>query len=234
MLGWLVAVLAGLVALFLLLSGSSTPGAGDEAGYWIYVVVLSALGLLFLVSTAEDYRGRIGTAARHAGIWIGLGLLFIGGYAYRDEFKSVTSRIAGEILPGSAIAVDEGAAGQVAVRLRMRDDGQFVARVDVDGHGLNFMVDTGASTVVLTSGAAEQAGINVSALKFSVAVQTANGATFTAPVQIRSMSIGPIRLENVEALVAQPGNLKENLLGMSFLKRLRSYEASGDFLTLRG
>jgi len=65
-------------------------------------------------------------------------------------------------------------------------------------------------------------------------VSTANGTTYAAPVRLKSIAVGPLELRDVEALVAQPGNLNENLLGMSFLKRLRSYEFTGDFLTLRG
>jgi aspartyl protease family protein len=65
-------------------------------------------------------------------------------------------------------------------------------------------------------------------------VHTANGTTYAAPVRLRSIAIGPLVLENVEALVAKPGTVNENLLGMSFLTRLRSYEFSKDYLTLRG
>jgi len=53
-------------------------------------------------------------------------------------------------------------------------------------------------------------------------------------VRLHSISVGPIVLTQVEALVAQPGTLKESLLGMTFLSKLRSYEFSGDYLTLRG
>jgi aspartyl protease family protein len=71
-------------------------------------------------------------------------------------------------------------------------------------------------------------------LSFNVPVQTANGTAFAASVRLPSISVGPIVMEQVEALVAQPGALKESLLGMSFLRRLRSYEFSGDYLTFRG
>jgi aspartyl protease family protein len=64
-------------------------------------------------------------------------------------------------------------------------------------------------------------------------VHTANGTTFAAPVRLRSIAVGPIELRDVEALVTKPGSLNENLLGMSFLRRLRSYEVSKEFLTLR-
>ena len=65
-------------------------------------------------------------------------------------------------------------------------------------------------------------------------VATANGRTMAARVKLGKVSIGPLDRKNVEALVAQPGTLSQSLLGMSFLSRLRSYEFTGDFLTLRG
>ena len=77
------------------------------------------------------------------------------------------------------------------------------------------------------------AGIDVKSLKFTEPVQTANGTAYTASVRLKTAAIGPIVVKDVEALVAEPGNLKESLLGMSFLRRLRSYEFSGDFLTIR-
>ena len=76
-------------------------------------------------------------------------------------------------------------------------------------------------------------GIDVEALRYSVPVQTANGTSYAASVRLRSRTVGHIALTDIEALVAKPGALKENLLGMSFLSRLRSYEFSGEFLTLR-
>ncbi len=102
------------------------------------------------------------------------------------------------------------------------------------GVSLALLVDTGASTVVLKPADAARAGIDTATLSFTTPVSTANGTTYAAPVRLKSISVGPLEVRDVEALVAQPGTLSENLLGMSFLKRLRSYEFSGDFLTLRG
>ena len=81
---------------------------------------------------------------------------------------------------------------------------------------------------------AKKAGIDVSKLSFTVPVMTANGRTVAARVRLDSVAIGPLQREDVDALVAEPKALTESLLGMSFLGRLRSYEFSGDFLTLRG
>ena len=98
---------------------------------------------------------------------------------------------------------------------------------------MTMLIDTGASTVVLKPADAQKLGIDVERLRFSVPVQTANGTTYAAHVRLRNLTLGPISLNDVEALVAKPGALKENLLGMSFLSRLRSYEFTTDFLTLR-
>ena len=58
--------------------------------------------------------------------------------------------------------------------------------------------------------------------------------TVAARIRLKEVAIGPLDRQNVDALVAHPGALSQSLLGMSFLSRLRSYEFSGDFLTLRG
>jgi aspartyl protease family protein len=70
-------------------------------------------------------------------------------------------------------------------------------------------------------------------LRYSVPVLTANGTTYAALVRLRNLAVGHISFEGVEALVAKPDALKENLLGMSFMSRLRSYEITTDTLTLR-
>ena len=95
------------------------------------------------------------------------------------------------------------------------------------------LVDTGASTVVLKPADAQRLGIDVEKLRYAVPVHTANGTTYAASVRLRNLAIGNIVLDDVEALVAKQGALKDNLLGMSFLSRLRSYEFTRDYLTLR-
>jgi aspartyl protease family protein len=121
-----------------------------------------------------------------------------------------------------------------AVRVRRRFDGHFSVRATVNGEAMLLLVDTGATTVVLKPADAARAGVATRELSYTVPVQTANGLTYAAPVHLRTISIGPLVVHNVDALVARPGSVNENLLGMSFLMRLRSYEFSKDFLTLRG
>ncbi len=234
MLGWLVVVLAMLVGLFLMLgSGPEALDAvagEDRLGIYLTATVLGAYAL-FLMSRQGS---RLGTALKHLAIWAGLFLALVAGYAYKDDLSGVVARVAGELAPpGSAVSVDTTEAGERAVRIRRRGDGHFSARAEVNGAKLTMMVDTGASTVVLRPADAEKAGIDTRSIQFTVPVQTANGTAYAAPVRLRSISIGGIAVRDVEALVSKPGVLKESLLGMSFLRRLRSYEFTGEFLTLR-
>jgi aspartyl protease family protein len=235
MLAFLFLVLLALLGLFFLLRGGGGAFPALGGGEIAYLFAGGALVLLYFASIAGDYRGRAGRALHHAAIWLGLALTLIIAYSFRNEISAVAYRVAGEVLPpGQVLSVEPSQAGERAVRLRRHPSGHFVARGAVNGVAMTVLVDTGASTVVLRPADAERAGIDTSRLTYTVAVSTANGTTYAAPVRLRSVAIGPVELTNVEALVAQPGNLKENLLGMSFLRRLRSYEFSGDFLTLRG
>jgi len=236
MLGWIVAILAVLIGAFYLLSGHSSAVAEmEETERWLFAIAAALMGL-YAVYLLSGHGGRIGQALRHLGIWIGLGLVLIVGYTYREDVSIIANRVAGELLPpGETITVSPNpGGGPASVRIRQRRDGHFTARAQINGANMLMLVDTGASTVVLKPADAERAGIDTSALSFTVPVRTANGTGFAAPVRLRSMSIGPIVVEDVEALVAKPGSLSESLLGMSFLRRLRSYEFSGDYLTLRG
>jgi aspartyl protease family protein len=118
------------------------------------------------------------------------------------------------------------------VRIRKLADG-FIATSEINGQSMSALVDSGAATVVLRQSDAERAGIDVRSLTFDTPLKTANGTSYLAPVRLKSVRIGDIVADDVEALVAKPGTLNENLLGMSFLRRLTSYEVAGDFVTLR-
>lgn len=229
-----ILLLIAVAILFSLTDAMSGLANIDDVGEVAYIIVGLALIGLYMASLRLEYNGRIGHALRHATIWVGLCFALVTGYAYRGELSEVAARVRGEMAPpGTPLAANDTEPGERAVRLRMQPNGSFMARGAVNSINTRFIVDTGATTVVLKATDAGMIGIDVDNLSFSVPVETANGTTFTAPVRLKSVAIGPIELTDVEALVAKPGNLKENLLGMSFLKRLRSYEVSGNFLTLR-
>jgi aspartyl protease family protein len=231
---WIFLGILGAALLAAFTVGEGGMVAGMSTGSFVSLMVGIAMLGWISAGVLHHYRGRFGTAARDLVIWVGLGMALVLGYSFRDDFKGLTQRLTGELMPpGDSQSIAGTAASERAVRIRKRSDGHFVARGDVNGANLMLLVDTGASTVVLKPTDARAAGIDVDSLAYSVPVHTANGTAYAAAVRLKRITIGGITVDGVEALVAKPGALGESLLGMSFLKRLRSYEFSGDFLTLR-
>lgn len=227
---WLVAVILSLAGLMAAIASGTAgldslpaiPIAGIVIALLITVYAATAKGRGFETPSAR--KAIAATAALAA-------IAAVAGYALNRPMAL------GGLIPGTATAprqdfIDSKDSPH-SVRLRIRDTGQFIARAEVNGAGIDLLVDTGASSVILKHADAEKAGIDTSVLAFTTPVKTANGTAFAAPVRIRSIAIGPVRLDGIEALVAKPGSVNESLLGMTFLRRLRSYDLAGDFLTLR-
>jgi len=95
------------------------------------------------------------------------------------------------------------------------------------------VLDTGASSVLLTRDDAKAAGLPIDLLNYTVNIDTANGRTRAAAVTLDRLGVGTIVEHAVPALIAQPGQLRTSLLGMSFLNRLESYSVTSDKLILR-
>jgi aspartyl protease family protein len=231
---WVALTLLMIAGLALLLRTDAGSIAGFDPSDFAIGVAGIAMLIFLASSVASSYRGRLAQAARDLLTWVVVAVALVGGYSYREDIFRFGHRVADELLPpGSTLRADAQVEGERAVRIRRRPDGHFVARAQVNSISLIMLVDTGASTVVLKPADAQRLGIDPERLRYTVPVQTANGTTYAAHARLRSLQLGPIVLNDVEALVARPGTLKENLLGMSFLSRLRSYEFSGEFLTLR-
>lgn len=234
MITWLIVAFLILAAAFLLLRGESMLFSDLGSFETIFLGAAVVMIAVYVVVLVSGERARPLQAIRNFAVWGALALVLIALYSYREDISDIAHRVAGELAPpGYSLTVRSEQDGEHAVRVRRRLDGHFAVRGAINGQPMTLLVDTGASTVVLKPADAARAGIDTRNLGYTAAVQTANGTTYAAPVRLRSITIGPIELRDVEALVAKPGSLNENLLGMSFLRRLRSYEFSKDFLTLR-
>jgi aspartyl protease family protein len=119
-----------------------------------------------------------------------------------------------------------------SVRFRVGQDGHFHIEAMVDGTRVRFLVDTGASEVVLSPGDARRLGFDLGRLSFTRMAETANGSVRSAPVTLHEMMVGGLRVNEVSASVNE-AEMSESLLGMTFLNRLGGFEVSGDTLTLR-
>jgi aspartyl protease family protein len=161
-------------------------------------------------------------------IWGLVATGFVGVYVRRDAVVNAFDRLIGEVSQGRAVVNESG-----EVVVARRANGSFTVAGRVNDRDTRFIFDTGASTVVLTAESATATGVSAGSLNYSVPVATANGRTLAAPVILDSVTVGSITERRIQALVAKPGVLHENLLGMTFLERLGSYEVRGNRLILR-
>lgn len=231
---WIALLLLICAGLFLVLKGDMGTIMGLDPTHFASLIASLALLIYFSSSLSHYYKNRFVHGLRDFTAWIGVMLLLVAVYSYRYEFLSVAHRVAGELLPpGVDLQVASQRNGRREVRIRRRLDGHFIAKTHINGKTVRMIVDTGASTIVLRQQDAKKIGIKTNQLVYSVPVQTANGLSRAARVKLSYIAIGPLQARNVDTLIAKPGTLHESLLGISFLNRLKSYEFSGNYLTLR-
>ena len=192
------------------------------------LLALGGLCLLMAASIVEGFSRHWTYGVQSIAISGGILVALLVTYASRGELQAVIDRAIGDIAVGRTVVTPEGEV--VAAR---RTDGSFMVQGEVNGHATRFIFDTGASTVVLRAENAAALGFKPDNLNYSVPVATANGGTLAAPVIIDRLTIGSITERKVRALIAREGVLHANLLGMTFLERLGSYEVRGNRLILR-
>ena len=121
-----------------------------------------------------------------------------------------------------------------AVQVERGQNGEFALLAKINGVNAPMVIDTGATSVVLTYETAKAAGLPLELLEYDVDVETAGGHTKAARLTLDRLAIGKLVERSVPALVVPRGQMKTNLLGMSFLDRLESWEVHADRLMLHG
>jgi aspartyl protease family protein len=119
-----------------------------------------------------------------------------------------------------------------SVSLASDGRGHFLAELEANGVRFPALVDTGASVVALPLSLAERLGMFPGPSAFTATVSTANGDVKVAPVVLRELRLAGIEIRNVEAVIIPDSSLRNVLLGMSFLRRLKSFSVKEDTLTL--
>ncbi len=186
---------------------------GTSAQLFYLVLLLLAVGGWILV----EFRGRLGLALRTAAAW---GLIFVGlmaGYGLWSDIR--------RDLPMQAIVQDG------AVEIPRAADGHYHLTLTINGTPVPFMVDTGASNVVLSRADARRLGIDPEGLAFVGSAKTANGTVRTALVRLPEVTLGPWQDRNVPAYV-NDGDMDLSLLGMDYLGQFR-VEIADDRMILR-
>ncbi|TCO70320.1 retropepsin-like aspartic protease family protein [Rhodovulum euryhalinum] len=189
---------------------------GDDIARLIYLVLLGAVivGYFFVAN-----RHRLGQVAQQAAIW---GLIFVGAIAG----VGLWSDIRRDVIPRQTVFADDA-----RVEVPRAPDGHYYLTVGVNGTPVRFVVDTGATEVVLTRKDALRAGLDPKSLSYYGEAHTANGVVRTAPVRLEAMVLGPFEDRGVRAFV-NSGEMRESLLGMGYLNRFERIEFVGDRMIL--
>jgi aspartyl protease family protein len=183
--------------------------------------------LAFLVTALISRKDvKFSQIIKYGGAWIGIIILFLGLYSYRFEFGDIKNRIIGEINPSKA-RINQS--GQVVIKLAK--DGHYYMDIKINNVPIKFMVDTGASSVVLGKDEAKRVGINIDELNFNKSYQTANGVIFAAAAVIDKVEFAGLNFQNLPVSI-NSANMGAPLLGMSFLRKFKKYEFYRDRLIL--
>lgn len=176
---------------------------------------LAIIGLLAAVAVARMYRGRMGQGLQHAMIWVLIVAGLVIAYGFRDQLRL-------QLLPGQTVVMEDN-----TIILTRRVDGHFHATAEVDGVNVEFLVDTGATQIVLNQHDAERVGLDPESLRYTQRAMTANGPVRGAPVVLSSVSFAGMTDRNVRATVNE-GDLRVSLLGMRYLSRFSRISIEGD------
>ena len=186
-------------------------------------------GAYFTFSSFEPLFDRAKQAASRA------------GFSYLFEFETNSPRLARfntKVLTASSVplrgtisANQEPTAARKVV-LSANDYGHFHAIAQIRGQQVELMTDTGATYVALSYETAQKLGLAPQNLRFNGRSTTANGVARVASVVFDTVRIGDITVKDVQAVIAEPGRMTQNLLGMSFIRQLSGFELNGARLTM--
>ena len=167
-----------------------------------------------------------------------ISILFIGGAVFwaDPELRAKAINMYQQLSDKTSerqILASADAQANPSVTLSSNGAGHFTARGMINGSHVDFLVDTGASIVFISREEARHVGIDLRKLNYDHTAITAASKTKFARVFLDEVSVGNVKVRNVEAAVAQSDNVTNNLLGMTFLSRIKGFEFSGDRLIMR-
>jgi aspartyl protease family protein len=185
------------------------------------IAQLAYLGLLAVAVGGwfiAQNRDSMGKVAQQAAVW---GLIFVGVIAAAGLWNDISR----DVMPRQGVV--EGGRIEVPVG----QGGHYHLTLQVNGVPVDFIVDTGASQIVLSRADAVRAGIDPASLTYLGSAQTANGIVRTASVRLDSLTLGPLTDTGVPAVVNE-GDMETSLLGMTYLSRFSRIEIEGGRLIL--
>jgi len=202
------------------------PGRLNNGADWS--TISYQIGFLVLIALSLFARPlKLGQALQYIAIWAAVFAVLAIGFAFRAEISDAGLRVRSALLPSYAVPT-----GAHELVLSEDTDGGYAIAGQVNGQPVNFAIDTGASDIVLSPADAQRIGVDTTHLDFARQFETANGIGQGADYTAASLSAGPISFSNVPISINR-APMSSSLLGMAFLKRLKSYEVKDGRLYLR-
>ena len=190
----------------------------NDTGHLIYLIILGSMVVFWFVT---NHRQSFGKTVQQGLAWV---LIFVGVIAAYGMWGDIRSTV----LVQATVNEQTG-----TISIPQSSDGHYRLALDVNGVEINFVVDTGASEMVLTQADAARAGIALDELRYLGRANTANGEVRTAYVRLDRVELGNVIDSGVTAVVNE-GEMDQSLLGMGYLQRWGRIEiAQGKLILTR-
>ncbi|MFK7744131.1 MAG: TIGR02281 family clan AA aspartic protease [Roseobacter sp.] len=187
-----------------------------DTGRLIYLIIL---GLMVVGWFFTQSRGSWNKSLQQAAAWV---FIFLGAIAAYGLWGD----IAQTVRPQQSVFAEEN-----RIVVPRSPNGHYFIQTEVNGAPVLFVLDTGATSLVLTKNDAQAAGLAPDELNYFSRAMTANGEVRTAPVRLDTITLGSVTDENISAVVNE-GQMTNSLMGMNYLQRWGKIEITGDTLTL--
>jgi len=184
------------------------------------LIYLSVLVVAILGSVLISRRGAYGKMFRQAGIWL---LIFMGLVAIVASWQDIRQS-------GQTMSFQQSEDGAIIIPKEI--DGHFHLTVTINDRPIEFLVDTGASDIVLTREDAARVGFDPNRLDYWGMANTANGTVRLATIRLETVRLGEFIDKNIRASVNK-APMEKSLLGMRYLSKFRATEISNDQMILK-
>ena len=181
--------------------------------------------ILLLVSSLAARRLPLGYIAKAGLAWVAIFAALFAIFSFRFEFIGIWERVKADVSGTGGQSVSSE-----AIELRRQDDGHYWLMVDINGKPVRFMVDSGATMTAINATTAIETGVEADG--YPIILSTANGRVAAKRAIVRSLTVGPHRIENHPVVVSERfGDV--NLLGMNFLNSMQSWRVEANMMVLQ-